>query len=172
MSKSRRIAILGLLTALCFALSYIELLLPIPAFGVPGIKLGLANLCVMAALYTFGAKEAAAINLIRIALNWLIFGNFAGFIYSLAGGFTSFAAMYALKKTDRFSPVGVSAAAGASHNIGQLIAAAFLTDAAALGYYLPVLLIAGVATGTFNGIILTAILRICIRKGKNHEQKS
>ena len=107
--KTRRIALLGLLAALCFGLSYVELMLPALPVGVPGIKAGLANICVVAALYLLGAREAAAVNLIRIALNWLLFGSFTGLLYSLAGGALSFAAMLLLKKSGAFSPIGVSA---------------------------------------------------------------
>lgn len=169
MKTSRKIALLGLLTALCFALSYIEFLLPLPSFGVPGVKLGLANLCVMAALWLVGAKEAAAINLIRIILNWAIFGSFTGLLYSLAGGFLSFLAMLLLKKSGRFSPIGISAAAGALHNVGQLAVAMLLTDAAALWYYTPVLIICGLAAGAVNGLVFSAILLRLQRKENHHE---
>ena len=158
MTKTRKIAILGLLTALCFGLSYIEFLLPLSRLGVPGIKPGLANLCVMAALYKFGLKEAAGINLIRIILSWMFFGSFTGLLYSLAGGALSLFAMAVLKKTGLFSTVGVSAAAGAAHNVGQLAVAAAITDASALWYYLPVLLSAGAVFGAVNGVILGVIL--------------
>lgn len=167
MDKSRKIALLGLLTALCFGLSYIEFLIPFTALGVPGIKLGLANLCVMAALYLWGLREAAAVNLIRIILSWLIFGSFAGLLYSLAGGVLSLGTMVLLKKTGAFSPIGVSAAGGAVHNIGQLIVAMFLTEAGALWYYLPVLLISGTAAGAVNGIVLTALLSRLGPRGKD-----
>lgn len=164
MPLTRRLAYCGVLTALCFGLSYIEFLIPFTALGIPGLKLGLANLCVMAALYKLGAAEAAGINLVRIILSWLIFGSFTGLIYSLFGGVLSFLCMFLLKKTGRFSAVGVSAAAGACHNIGQLAAAALLTDAAAVWYYLPVLLAVGTAAGAINGIILEAVLKRTDRK--------
>ena len=167
MIKSRKIALLGLLTALCFGLSYIEFLIPFTALGVPGIKLGLANLCVMAALYLWGLPEAAAISLIRIILSWLIFGSFTGLLYSLAGGVLSLAVMVILKKTGVFSPIGVSAAGGAMHNVGQLAVAMFLTEASALWYYLSVLLLYGVAAGAVNGIILTALLSRLGPRGKD-----
>lgn len=170
MKKSGTLALLGVLTALCFGLSYIEMMLP--SVGIPGIKLGLANICVMAALWLVGTKEAAGVNLVRIVLNWLIFGNFTGLVYSLAGGALSFVCMVILKKTDRFSPVGISAAAGAAHNIGQLFAASLLTDAGALLGYLPVLIAAGTATGTVNGIIITAVLKSLGRKDGKHEHKT
>lgn len=167
---ARRAAYLGVLTALCFGLSYLEMLVPITAGGIPGIKLGLANLCVMAALWLFGAKEAAAVSLIRILLSWLIFGSFTGLLYSLAGGALSFIGMILLKKTGIFSPVGISAAAGVLHNIGQLAVAAFLTDAGAIWYYLPVLIVSGAAAGTLNGIILVAVLKALSGRQNKNEQ--
>ena len=167
MRKTRKIAVLGLLTALCFALSYIEFLIPFSALGIPGLKLGLANICVMAALYTMGLREAAGINLIRILLSWFIFGSFTGLLYSLAGGVLSLATMTLLKKSGLFSPVGVSAAGGAMHDVGQVAVAAFLTEAGAIWYYLPILLICGVAAGAVNGIVLTAVLS---RQGRREER--
>ena len=166
MGKSRKIASIGLLAALCFGLSYLEFLLPFSMLGVPGIKVGLANICVLAALYLFGLPEAASVNLVRIVLSWLIFGSFTGLLYSLAGGILSLALMTALKKSNKFSPVGVSAAGGAAHNIAQLAVAAALTDASALWYYLPILLIAGTAAGVFNGIVLRIVLSR-INRGKD-----
>ena len=170
--KTRTAALLGLLTALCFALSYIEVLVPFAFPGVPGIKLGLANICVMAALWLVGAKEAAGVNLVRIILGWLIFGSFTGLLYSLAGGALSFLCMIILKKMGLFSPIGISAAAGAAHNIGQLAAAALLTDAGALLWYLPVLIAAGTLTGAVNGIILTAILKSVSGKDLKNDKKT
>lgn len=158
MLKSRKIASIGILAALCFGLSYLEFLLPYSMLGVPGIKVGLANICVLAALYLFGLPEAAGINLVRIVLSWLIFGSFTGLLYSLAGAVLSLALMTVLKKSGRFSTVGVSAAGGAAHNVAQLAVAALLTGAAALWYYLPILLAAGTAAGVFNGIVLRIVL--------------
>lgn len=158
MKSSRKTATVGLLAALCFGLSYLEFLLPFSVLGVPGIKVGLANICVLAALYLFDLPEAAGVNIVRIILSWLIFGSFTGLLYSLAGAVLSLGVMLILKKTDKFSPVGISAAGGAMHNVAQIAVAAALTDASALWYYLPILLIAGTAAGTFNGIILKIVL--------------
>ncbi len=159
MPKTRKIAVLGLLTALCFALSYAEFLLPAPAAGLPGIKLGLANICVLAALYLFGFWEAAAVNLARIVLSWLIFGSFSGFLYSLAGGILSILTMGLLKKSGKFSPIGVSAAGGSVHNLGQLAVAGLMTDASVIWYYGPVLLVVGCLSGILNGAIAAVILK-------------
>lgn len=159
MKKSRihRLALSAILTALCFALSYIELLLPVLNIGIPGVKAGLANICVLYALYELGISEAAGINFVRITLNWLIFGSFTGFIYSICGAVLSFITMILLRRTGLFSPTGVSAGGGAAHNLGQLAAAAFLTDARAAYTYLPILLTVGVLTGALNGFIMTLV---------------
>ena len=158
MIRSRKIALIGILAALCFGLSYLEFLLPYSMLGVPGIKVGLANICVLAALYIFGLSEAAGVSLVRIILSWLIFGSFTGLLYSLAGAVLSLALMTILKKSGKFSVIGVSAAGGAAHNVAQLAVAALLTDAAALWYYLPILLAAGTAAGVFNGMVLQLVL--------------
>lgn len=158
MKQSKKIAYVGIMTALAFGFSYLEFLIPFEAIGIPGLKLGLANLVVMAALYMFGLPYAAFISLVRIVLSWLLFGNFAGFIYSICGGVLSLAVMVLVKKTDFFGEVGVSALGGVSHNIGQLTAAAFIIGFKPALYYLPILVLAGTLTGTLNGVVLKIIL--------------
>ncbi len=160
MSKNKKIAMLGLLTAIAFGLSYLEFLIPFEALvGIPGVKLGLANLAVMAALCLLGVSEAALVSLTRVLLAWLIFGNFTGFLFSAAGAALSLCVMWLLRKTRLFGTVGVSVAGGVCHNLAQLAVASLLTDAAALLYYLPVLLLAGVLTGALNGALLSEILK-------------
>ncbi len=160
MSKTRRIALCGVLAGLAFGLSYIEMLLPTP--GIVGAKLGLANLAVLVALYLFSWREAAAVSGVRILLSWLLFGSFTGLIYSLAGGIVSLTIMSLLKKLDRFSPVGVSIAGGVGHNLGQILAAFLLLGSGVLGY-LPLLIILGAVSGAIIGIV-AAILINALRK--------
>ncbi|MCD7771011.1 MAG: Gx transporter family protein [Oscillospiraceae bacterium] len=160
MSKTRRIALCGVLAGLAFGLSYIEMLLPTP--GIVGAKLGLANLAVLVALYLFSWREAAAVSGVRILLSWLLFGSFTGLIYSLAGGIVSLIIMSLLKKLDRFSPVGVSIAGGVGHNLGQILAAFLLLGSGVLGY-LPLLIILGAVSGAIIGIV-AAILINALRK--------
>lgn len=151
----RRTAYVGVLAALGFGLSWLELLLP--SIGIPGAKLGVANLAVLAALYLCSPVEAALVSLVRIVLSWLLFGNLTGLIYSLCGGALSLAVMIILKKWNRFSPVGVSAAGGVFHNIGQLAAACFMMGRGVLGY-LPALLLFGTVFGTVTGIVAKLII--------------
>ena len=158
MRPSRKIALSGLLTALCFVLSYLEFLLPTGGFSLPGVKFGLANICVLFAMYKLGPGYAAGINSARIALSWLFFGSFTAMVYSFSGAVLSFLAEYLLIKTKKFTPVGVSAFGGVMHNFGQIIAAAAFLGPGAFGY-LPALVVWGALAGGLNGAILAALMK-------------
>ena len=150
-NRKNRAAVFGVFTALALIFSYVELLIPIN-FGIPGAKLGLANLVIVIVLYKTDWKEALLLSVLRIILAGFLFGNLFGILYSLAGGILSLAVMTLLKKTGAFSVIGVSMAGGVSHNVGQLIIAMLVVETYAVGYYLPVLLITGLITGTLIGI--------------------
>ena len=150
-NKRGRVAVFGVFTALALIFSYVELLIPIN-FGIPGAKLGLANLVIIIVLYKTDWKEALLLSVVRIVLAGFLFGNLFGILYSLAGGILSLAVMALLKWSGAFSIIGVSMAGGVSHNVGQLIMAMLVVETYAVGYYLPVLLIAGLITGTLIGI--------------------
>jgi len=156
--KSSKISTYGLLIALAFILSYIEALFP-PPVPIPGIKLGLANLVVLAGLYIMGVKEAFVLSLIRIILVGLTFGNMSTMLFSLAGGILSWLVMSLLKQFKSFSQIGVSVAGGVSHNIGQIITAIFVTENINIIYYLPFLLLSGLVTGAVIGIIGALIIK-------------
>ena len=148
--KSKKVAFFALLVALAFVFSYLESLIPFH-FGIPGIKLGLANLVVVTALYTVGEKQAFAVSVIRIILSGLTFGGVFSLVYSLAGGILSFLAMLIAKRCRALSVTGVSVIGGSIHNIGQLIAAAIVMETPSIAYYLPVLLLSGAVTGAVIG---------------------
>lgn len=148
--NSREIARYALLTALALALSWLESLIPLPG-APPGVKLGLGNLVVIVALYRLGPGPAVGLSLVRALLSSLIFGNAYALAYSLAGAAVSLTVMLGLKRTGRFSILGVSTAGGVGHNIGQiLVAMAALRSGYAAGY-LPVLLVSGVSAGAAVG---------------------
>lgn len=153
-----RTAYFGVFTALALIFSYVETLIPIN-FGIPGAKLGLANLVIVIVLYKTNWQEALLLSVTRIVLAGFIFGNLFSIVYSLAGGLLSLAVMTCIRKNKGFSVIGVSMAGGVSHNIGQLIVAALVVQTYQIGYYLPVLLIAGLATGALNGVISYSVLR-------------
>ena len=155
---AKKTALLGMLVALAFVLSYIETLIPVN-LGIPGAKLGLANLVVMVALYTLGTKEAFALSMVRILLTGLTFSSMAAMLYSFAGGLLSFAVMYLAKRSKLFSAAGVSVLGGISHNAGQIFVAMWVLDTATLIYYLPVLAITGIASGTVIGLLAVMVIR-------------
>ena len=148
----RKTALYGLLIALALVLSFVESQIPV-FFAVPGMKLGLTNLVVLTALYRMDGKSALILNLVRIVLVAFTFGNMFSMIYSLAGGMLSWIAMSLCKKTKAFSMVGVSVAGGVFHNVGQIIVAIFVLETGKLIYYLPVLMISGLAAGVLIGVI-------------------
>ena len=150
--NTKKISIYGIMIALALILSYVEA--QIPAFvAVPGMKLGLTNLVVVVTLYLLGPKSAMAINVVRIIIVSILFGNALSFAFSIAGGMLSTLVMILLKKTNKFSTVGVSAAGGISHNIGQIIVAMFTLGTNAIAWYLMILWISGVFSGTLIGVI-------------------
>jgi heptaprenyl diphosphate synthase len=110
-------------------------------------------------LYLMGIPAAFLISGVRIVLTGFLFGNAFSIVYSLAGALLSLTVMILMKKTGVFSMVGISMAGGISHNIGQIIVAIFLVENLNLLYYLPVLLIAGAATGFVIGLLSREILR-------------
>jgi heptaprenyl diphosphate synthase len=150
--STKKIALCGVLTALAMIFSYIESVIPVP-IPVPGIKLGVANIAVITILYVLGVKEAIVINLLRIVLTSLLFGNVNSFLFSISGAALSLTIMIIMKKLDFFSCIAVSVCGGVMHNIGQIIAAVFIMGSEAIVFYLPVLIVSGVFTGVVIGVV-------------------
>lgn len=148
----KQIAYLGIMAAFAILCGYIENLIPF-AFGIPGMKLGLANIVTVVTLYLFGIREAAAVSFVRILAVGILFGNPYSLAYSLAGGILSLVCMQLLKGLKQFSVTGVSIGGGIAHNIGQLAVAVFVVQEIRLAYYVPFLLIAGALTGMLIGLL-------------------
>ena len=127
-----RVAYFGVFTALALIFSYIETLVPI-SFGIPGVKLGLANLIIVIALYKIPLREVYVLSIVRVLLSGVLFGNYFSIAYSLAGG--------------------------VCHNIGQLVVAMIVVETFAMSYYMPVLLVAGLITGFLIGVVADQVLR-------------
>ena len=153
-----KVAYFGVFTTLALIFSYVETLIPIQ-FGIPGVKLGLANLIIVIALYRMNLSEAYLLSIVRVLLAGFIFGNYFSIIYSLAGGLLSLTVMALLRKKGGFSVIGVSIAGGVFHNIGQLIIASVIVETFSVMYYVPVLLIAGLVTGLLIGIASDGMLK-------------
>lgn len=156
-TPARRVALDGILVALALLFSYAETFIPLN-FGVPGIKLGLANLVVLLGLTFLPAADVLLISVVRILLASLLFGNVMSLWYSLAGGLLSFAAMYLLSRRDDVSLIGMSMAGGVLHNVGQVVTAAVIVKTLQLTGYLPVLLVAGLVTGAVVGSLAKLLL--------------
>lgn len=157
MKQNRKIAWMAMLLALAFVLSFLERMLSFEV-PVPGVKLGLANLAVLMAIYTMGVKGALTISLARIFLDGMTFGNAYRMMYSLAGGLLSFLIMYIGKKYN-WSIMSVSMAGGLCHNIGQIMVAIIILRTPELVTYLPVLILAGIVTGAINGLLCGMIMK-------------
>ena len=154
----RKTAYLGLFSAVAIILGYVESLIPVFA-GIPGIKLGLANLAVLFILDRYSAKEAALVSVVRILVIGFMFGNLFSILYSLAGAALSLTVMTLMKKKSGFSILGISVAGGVSHNIGQLIIAMLIVNNASVFVYTPALLVAGVAAGVVIGGLTNEIIK-------------
>ena len=155
--KASKLARYGLLIALALVLSYAESLLP--SLGVPGVKLGLPNLVIVFALYRLGLWDAWCLSIVRVLLASTLFGSVVSLAYSVAGAVLSLAVMGLLKKTGKFSPVGVSVAGGVAHNAGQILVAMALLETARLAWYLPVLWISGTVAGVLIGVVSGEVVK-------------
>ncbi len=150
--RTKKLTVMALTIALAMVLSFLES--QIPAFvAIPGVKVGLANIAVVFALYKLGWKEAAGISLIRVLLISVLFGNFASLFYSLAGAVLSLLGMILLKHSEKFSAVAVSVAGGVLHNVGQILMACILLETDIIRYYLPFLILSGVLAGVVIGVV-------------------
>lgn len=159
MIKTRKITLLAIIISQALVLHYIEGFIPVLA---PGAKLGLANIMTMVTLVLFGFKEAMVVVVIRSVLGSLLGGSVTGILYSLSGGILSGLAMSLLYLNFQsyFSLMGISTAGAVFHNIGQLLTASWIFGTIGILYtYLPILMLAAVITGYFNGLVTRYILK-------------
>ena len=160
MKSTRRIALCAVLAALALTFSYLESFFPLALFvPLPGVKLGLANIVTVFALYFLGAPSALAILLVRCLLGALFAGNASALIFSLLGGFSAMLVMILLRRCRIFSIFGVSIGGAAAHNCGQILAALLTLGNAAPLAYLPVLLLVSLLTGSLTGLIAALLFR-------------
>ncbi len=153
-----KVAYLGMFTALAMILSYVESLFP-AFYGIPGVKLGLANSMSLVILYLIGVPGAFAVSTVRVVLSGFLFGNLFSIAYSMAGAVLSMTVMAVMKRGRHFSIAGISMLGGISHNAGQLIVAILLVENLNLLYYFPVLLLSGLLTGLVIGLLSAEVLK-------------
>ncbi|MFR2365806.1 MAG: Gx transporter family protein [Eubacterium sp.] len=159
---AKRIANMAMLVALAIIFSYVEFMIPIN-LGIPGIKLGLANLVIVIALYILKLSDVWIISILRILIIGFMFGSGMSIIYSLAGAIVSLIVMMLVKKINGFSIMGVSMIGAVCHNLGQIAVAMIVVETTSILYYVPVLLVAGLITGAIIGIISKRVL-VAIKK--------
>ena len=158
--NARSIALCAVLTALALGLSTLENLFPVTLIvPLPGVKLGLANIVTVFALYELGAVPALTILTARCLLGGLFAGNLSALLFSLLGGFTAMLVMIALHALPRLSVYGVSVGGAAAHNCGQVAAAMLTLGSAAPLAYLPFLLLVSVFTGALTGFVAALLFR-------------
>ncbi len=151
-------ALMAMFAALAIVFSYVEFLIPI-SIGIPGIKLGLANVGIILALYILGGREAFVVNFIRIVVMALFFGNIYSFAFSITGGLLSVIVMILLKKLKCFNILMISIIGAVTHNIGQLLVAYVVIQRVGVFIYFPILIIAGIITGVLIGYISGMVIK-------------
>lgn len=156
--KLKKLLYLALLTAVSLILFVVENQIPAPV-PVPGVKLGLGNVIVVAVLFLYGRREALAVLLVKVLLSALLTGSLSALAYSLAGGLLSWAGMCLLRGLLGKRQLWVASVLGAMlHNLGQLLTAILIADTPGLLAYLPVLLLSGMITGLFTGLAAQAVV--------------
>ncbi|WP_302792851.1 Gx transporter family protein [Dialister invisus] len=154
---TKKVSVIGLFTAMALLLSCIENMLPFRT-GIPGIKLGIANLIIVIIFYFLPSGEVLSISLLRVFFLSVFSGSPFTTAFSFTGAITSFFAMYISYRRNSFSPVGISIIGGVTHNLAQLLISTLLLNTPAFLWYSPVLLISGIITGLINGLIAIKII--------------
>ena len=170
--KVHKIALLGVLTAAAIVISILESF--IPGVGIPGVKLGLANIVILVILYEIGILEAIAVNIFRVVMTAALRGTIfsMGFLMSLTGAVFSLTVMivfYLLIK--KFSIIGVSVIGSIFHVTGQILIAMLYLGTVYIVLYLPFIAISAIITGVFVGVVAQLIIKTGIIKKQREKYK-
>ena len=156
--KTKKLVTLAVTISVAMILSFVES--RIPAFvAIPGVKVGLANIAVIFALYKMGWREAIVVSVIRVLLVALLFGSVVSLAYSISGALISLSLMILLRKIGIFTEIAVSVVGGITHNIGQILIAFLLLETKVVFYYLPFLLVSGVIAGIAVGVASALLIK-------------
>lgn len=165
MPKTKKLALMAVLTAIALAIFMLEAQLPAPV-PIPGVKLGLANIVTLTAMLILGRREAGAILAARIVMGAVFAGNPSAMLYSAAGGVLAYAAMCLLVGVVPEKRLwAVSAVSAVAHNMGQLLACVLVVKTPGVFIYAPALIVSGVITGVFTGFGAMYLVR-ALRKLK------
>ena len=164
MNKTKSLALASVLLAAALALSYMERFFPLQLIlPLPGVKIGLANIVSLVALYLIGAKYAFSILIVRCMLTSFFAGSVTSFLFSMTGGVFAMLIMLLSKRLPFLSVYGVSILGAAAHNIGQIAAAMILMNSVYIGAYLPYLLIISLFTGFLTGLLSSGVIRALLK---------
>jgi len=159
----KKLAVCGVMTALCLILGYLERLIPLSLIiPLPGIKLGLSNIALLALLLMYGPAYAYGVTALKCGLSALLFGSVTSLAFSLTGGLLAMTVMWLLTAIfkEKLSVFGVSVAGAVAHNVGQLAAASVFMSSAAVFSYLPPLALAGTVTGLATAAVASRALHL------------
>lgn len=157
--QAQRLARIALLSAIALVLSYVETMIPLPT-ALPGVKLGLANVAVVVALFRFDVRTAAAVACVKVLAAGFLFGSPVMLAYSLGGTMLAFASAALLAKVPGISVVVVSMASAIFHNVGQIAVACLMLGTPAILVSLPPLAVAACITGALTGAVAAATLGV------------
>lgn len=167
--KTRRLAELSMLTAMALIIFIVELRFP-DILPIPGVKLGLANIITVYAVYRFSGREVFLMVLTRVILGAVFSTNVSALIYSLSGAMLCLAGMLLLRRVIPMNYIWLCSIVGAMlHNSGQIAAAMLMMRSAAVLVYYPVLLISGGIAGTFTGVCAQLVLRRQLKRGEKNK---
>ncbi|CAM4346788.1 Gx transporter family protein [Erysipelothrix aquatica] len=158
-NKTQRMTVLTMLVGMALIVNMME---PVFVIGLPGVKLGLANVLGLFALYIFGAKEIFIVNIMRVVIASLMRGTFlvgTGFWLALMGAILSSTAVVVFHKFTNMSEIGISTVSATFHNLGQIFVIIFITDMPLMITWLPVMLLTGLPTGVLTGYLVQSILK-------------
>lgn len=165
--NTKRLTLCALMISVALVLSYIERFIPLQLLiPMPGIKLGLANIVTLMALFFWGAKYAFVILILRCLLGAVFGGSVSGLLFSLTGGVLAMIVMSASKHSSRISVYGVSILGAAAHNVGQIAIAVFLMNSIYVIGYLPYLLMVSIFTGMATGSVCAGVFGILKKSGQ------
>lgn len=160
--KVKKLTLLALLSAIALTIFMVEAQIP-ALVPIPGVKLGLANIVTVFAVFALGAKEGAAVLFVRIFLGAVFAGNFSTIFYSAAGGLCAIGTTIALRRVLKENQLWVAGCLGAvAHSIGQMAMAVLLTGTPGLAVYLPVMICVSIVTGLLTGLCA----QLLVNRGK------
>jgi len=161
--KTKKLTLLSLLSAIALTIFMVEAQIP-PLLPVPGIKMGLANIVTVFAVFALGPKDGAAVLFVRIFLGAVFAGNFSTIFYSAAGGALAILVTVGLKRLLKKNQLWVAGCLGAvAHSVGQMAAAIMISGTPSLVIYLPVMTVCSIITGLFTGLCA----QLLINRGKD-----